>query len=328
MARIFIPGGAGFIGSHLVRKLLDSGNEVLVLDSFNQYIFPIEKTYYENMSYRFNVLLQGAQITKGNTLFKDSLRREIVRFEPDFIVQFAALPLANIAVKDSEEAFHSILSGFINLLEILRDVGFVKRVIYISSSMVYGNFEKVPIPEDAAKHPTEIYGSFKLAGEIVLKGYAQRYGIRYTIIRPSAVYGPTDNNRRVIQIFLESAMKGKTIEVINGDTTFLDFTYVSDTTAGIKSAIFSNSAENDEFNITRGQGRSLNEAVEIIKNIVAETTVRYTKKETFHPKRGALDISKAREILGFEPVYSLEEGISEYLDFLKKRNLSLIKGER
>ncbi|RLI44597.1 3-beta hydroxysteroid dehydrogenase [Candidatus Bathyarchaeota archaeon] len=326
MTKVLITGGAGFIGSHTTRRFLDAGIEVAVLDAFHVYILPIQPWFLENMNSRFSYLLRGGRIIRGSTLNKDDLRRTVFEVKPECIVHFAALPLANVAVRKSEEAFQGILQGTVNILEVLRDVDFIQRFVYISSSMVYGDFEKVPVPEDARKNPKDIYGGMKLAGEILTKVYALRYNIPYTIIRPSAVYGPTDNNRRVVQIFLENAFAGRPIQVVRGPDTVLDFTYVKDIAEGIFLATISELGANQIFNITRGEGRSLSELVNILRKHFPNLQVK-EKEETdsFRPRRGALDISKARQLLGYNPKWSLEKGVEDYIDFIRKFNPSMSK---
>ena len=158
----------------------------------------------------------------------------------------------------------------------------------------------------------------KLAGEYMVKTYSQRYDIRYSIVRPSAVYGPTDNNKRVLGLFLTNAIKGNKIQVKNGDSTELDFTYVDDVVEGIKMVTLSSASENETFNITRGRSKTLNEVVEVIKTYYPSTEVEYLEGETFRPKRGALDITKAKELLSFLPKYDLEKGVKMYSKFLER----------
>jgi UDP-glucose 4-epimerase len=324
MAKILITGGAGFIGSHTARRLLDAGEEVVVYDFFHQYIFPIQPTFLENMRYRFNVLLKGAEIIRGSTRNKDELRRQVTAVKPDYIIHLAALPLANVALRQTEEAFDSIVRGTVNMLEILRDMNTVQKFVYVSSSMVYGDFTQVPMPEDGAQDPKEIYGGMKLAGETLVKVFSKRYDIPYSIVRPSTVYGPTDNNRRVLQIFTENALQGKPITVTNPDTTSLDFTYVEDTALGLTLVATSPDSQGETFNITRGEGRSLNEAIRVLQGFFPELQVQ-VKLETggYRPIRGALDISKARSLLGYDPKYSLEAGVEKYIAFLRQYNPSI-----
>jgi nucleoside-diphosphate-sugar epimerase len=323
MSKIIVTGGAGFIGSHLVKQLCTAGHDVYVLDAFYHYINPpISGLFLYNVNYRFENLIKTAKIFRGNIQNKDELRRIVTSIDPDIIVHFAALPLANIAIEYSEEAFGTIVGGTVNLLEILRDHNRTKFV-YISSSMVYGDFEKVPVPEDARKEPKEIYGGMKLAGEYMVKSYAQRYGMPYSIVRPSAVYGPTDNNRRVVGLFLSNAIQKKKIKVTNGESTFLDFSYVEDVAEGIGLVALSSKSNNEAFNITRGQGHNLLELTEVIKELYPDTTFDYVQEESFRPNRGTLDTSKAAGLLGFSPKVGLKEGVKRYAKFLEEAHKSV-----
>jgi nucleoside-diphosphate-sugar epimerase len=324
MAKILITGGAGFIGSHAARTLLDSGHEVVVLDYFMQYIHPLPSSFLENMRWRFEVLLNGARIVHGSTTHKDEVRRVIGEAKPDYIVHLAALPLANVALVQTEEAFNTILGGTVNLLEVVRDTPTVQKLLYVSSSMVYGDFTRVPMPEHEAKSPKEIYGGMKLAGEILTRVFSEQHHIPYAIVRPSAVYGPTDHNRRVLQIFVEDAIQGKPIVAVNPDATVLDFTYVEDAAQGLAKILLSPGTINETFNITRGEGRTLSDAVGILKSLFPGLEVQEsTQASDFRPNRGELDISKARRLVGYQPQHSLETGLAKYVEFVQDHNPSL-----
>ena len=173
-----------------------------------------------------------------------------------------------------------------------------------------------PNPESAPKNPKEIYGSIKLASEYIVKGYAQRYDIDTAIVRPSAVYGPTDCNYRVLQLFIESALNNEEIIANNPDKNYLDFTYVKDIANGIKQVTTSNTPNMECFNLTYGNARSLNDAINILKKYFKNLKIKITQNEGFYPKRGTLDISKAKKIIKYNPKYSLETGIEEYINFL------------
>lgn len=318
MKKVFIAGGAGFIGAHLSHEFHLDGYEVYVYDGNIQYFYPLTRYSLHNMKYRHEVLLKGCELIRGSTLDVNDLRRHLHKIRPNYVVNLAALPLAVTAVKNTEEAFHSILTTTHNFMEILRDGDYLEKYIHISSSMIYGDFESSPNPEVAIKAPKEIYGSMKLASEYIVMGYAQRFNINTAIIRPSAVYGPTDNNLRVLQKFVEAAISGAEIIAKNPSSNFLDFTYVRDVAAGIKAVVLAETNRNEIFNVTRGEGRSLLEAIEILKNhFGALKVVAEDDRSDLYPKRGALDISKARRLAGYSPGYSLEDGLKEYIEFLK-----------
>ena len=205
-----------------------------------------------------------------------------------------------------------------NILNIIKESNTVERFVYASSSLVYGDFKEIPASEDHLKFPKDIYGGTKLAGEILTETYGRRYGIGYTIIRPSAVYGPTDINRRVIQIFIENAIKEESIVVHGAKENVLDFTFVEDCANGFVLAAFSDNGKNEVFNITRGEGRCLEECVEIIKGYFPDLKFEYREMRVDRAKRGALSINKAKDLLGYEPQFSLEEGIKKYIGFYQQ----------
>jgi len=318
MAKIFITGGAGFIGSYIAKKLIKMDEEVIVYDAFVQYVSPFESRHQKYLEKRFEGLKDRIVIVRGDTRNKGDIRRNILKYKPDRILHLAALPIADLANLYSEEAITTILQGTANVLEVIRDVDFVKRFIYTSSSMIYGDFQYTPADEEHPKNPTEIYGGTKYAGEILTQSFGRRYGIEYTIVRPSAVYGPTDINKRVSQIFLENALQGEEIIVHGEGRIKLDFTDIEDVVNGFILAIFKEEAGNEIFNITRGEGRSIVELADIIKKYFPDLKIVYKQAEIFRPKRGTLDITKARQLLGYNPKFSLEDGMKKYIEFVKQ----------
>jgi UDP-glucose 4-epimerase len=322
MSRVLLTGGAGFIGSFVAKRLLDMGHEVALYDSFVTYVYPLDKVYLYNITKRMEGLKDKVHIIRGSTADQDYLRRALFDYKPNRIVHLAAMPLANLAIERPEEAVQSILTGTMNLLQVARCLDSLERLLYISSSMVYGDFIKVPAPEDHPTDPKEIYGSMKLAGEMLTRAFGRLYGLDYAIARPSAVYGPTDNNRRVVSIFLENALSGKPL-VVRGENQFLDFTYVTDAAEGIITVAMHPDASGSVFNITRGRGRSILEVAEIVAELVPGTQVRVDEADEKVPSRGTLDITRARNILEYDPEVDVEEGIAMYLEFLKERRADI-----
>jgi UDP-glucose 4-epimerase len=317
MKKAFITGGAGFIGSRVVREFLGAGYDVSVFDSFKQYVSPDPKAEPINLLVRLADISDDISLITGDTLNKDYLRRTLTKIRPDVIVHMAALPLANVAIEQTEDAFHSILSSTVNILEVVRDFDHECPVIYTSSSMIYGDFQTPSVTEEAPKDPKDIYGSIKLAGEIISAGYRKRYGIDVRTVRPTAVYGPYDANQRVLYKFITRALRGEPLRIDGDGSMALDFTYVNDTANGIFRVATDAAAAGETFNIARGKSETLSAAVSIISENVGDVQVEYGEVPAHIPKRGTLDVSKARDLLGFEPNYGLEQALPAYIEHLR-----------
>jgi UDP-glucose 4-epimerase len=320
--RIFVTGGAGLIGTFLSRRLLSGGHDVTIFDSFINFIPPNGGHYHEYMNKR-QEWLNDPDITviRGDTRNKSEIYRAVKKEQPDVIVHLAALPIADLCNKHSEEAVSTILNGTVNVLEAIRDVDSVNRFVYASSSMIYGDFKYRPADEDHPKNPKGVYGGTKFAGETLTQSFSNQYNINHVIVRPSAVYGPTDTNRRVTQIFVERALKGEVLELHGGGEQKLDFTYVEDTALGFALAATHENAVNETFNITRGEGRSIKELAQVIGKYTDGVKTRETEARMSRPKRGALDIQNAQTKLDYEPQYSLEEGMEKYVQFVESMDV-------
>ncbi len=318
MTKTLLVGGAGFIGSNIARELLEKEEEVVIFDPLIQYVNPFEADYSTLINKRFEGIVDKVTIERADARYLREVYRILEKHKPDYIIHLAGMPISTISNVLIDEAIESTVTSTTNLLEAIKDVGFVKRFIYTSSSMVYGDFQYTPADENHPKNPKDIYGASKLAGEIFTQAYGKRFDLEYTIIRPSAVYGPTDMNKRVSQIFVENALKGEEL-ILKGSDTKLDFTHVKDAAHGFVLATFSENAKNEVFNITSGNAKSLKELAEIVKELVPDVKIREEPLDKSMPERGTLDISKARKLLGFEPQYDLNEGIREYIKFLEKK---------
>ena len=317
MKKVIITGGAGFIGSRVVREFLAADYAVTIFDSFKQYVAPDPEAEPVNLLSRLADVTDDISIVTGDTLNKDFLRRTLNKTRPDVIVHMAAWPLANVAIEQTEEAFDSILSSTVNILEVMRDFDHECTIVYTSSSMVYGDFQTPSVTEQAPKDPKDIYGSIKLAGEIISSGYRKRYGIDVRTVRPTAVYGPGDANQRVLYKFITRALRGEPLRIDGDGSMALDFTYVDDTANGIFRIATSDSAKGETFNISRGKSETLGAAVSIISETIGDLKVEYGDIPDHIPNRGALDITKARNLIGFDPQYSLERALPTYIEHLR-----------
>ena len=184
--------------------------------------------------------------------------------------------------------------------------------------MVYGNFQSNEVDEDSVCNPLGIYAALKYSGEKIVKAYGQVFGLNYTIVRPSALYGERCISRRVGQIFIENALNDMEILIDGNGEEKLDFTYIEDLTQGVKKIINSNQSKNQTFNITYGSSRKINEMLEILKSNFQNLNIKYKERDKLTPLRGTLNIDKARNLLGYEPSWPLEKGYPNYIEWYKK----------
>lgn len=310
---ILITGGAGFIGNYVVKNLESAGHTVSVIDSITTYgiLDPVELNWLHTERTRsFKNLLHTVDITNHNKI--SSLFSSI---QPDTVIHLAAFPRAKVVDKNPQLGSAVLVNALINLLESAKASG-CKKFVYISSSMVYGDFDDAT-KEDVACSPQGFYGILKYTGEMLVKDFCVRNNIAYTIIRPSAVYGPLDVEDRVVSKFLLGAMRGTDITV-HGATEFLDFSYVTDVATGITNASLSNKTNNKTYNLTRGKSRSLLEAAQIAVSVTGSSSkIIVQDKNPMFPSRGSLDISSAYEDLGFDPKVDIEQGFKLYYEWLK-----------
>ena len=323
MKTALITGGLGFIGSELTKKLLKKKivKKCIILDNFGSFINPLKNNFKDYRQQRIENT-KNIIVERGDASNEHIILKLLQKYKPELIYHTAALPLAKIENLNAKEASIGSVDATRNILECLvfaqnnlRNYNF-QRFVYFSSSMIYGDFKSKIINETSNTNPKEIYGTMKLAGEIITKGLSNYCNIPYTIIRPSAVYGPKDMNHRVSQIFINKAIEGVNINV-HGKTERLDFTYIDDLVDGTILASTKKNGINQTFNITNGKGRTLFEFVSILKKYFPNIKYTIKKRDEFRPKRGTLSIAKASKLVGYKPKTSLEEGVCRYLKFLK-----------
>ena len=323
MKTALITGGLGFVGSNLVKILIKKKivNKCILLDSFTGFINPLKKSFTDFRKYRFentkNIIVERGDAKDFRLIYKI-----LDLYKPKLIFHTAAIPLAKIDNLSANEAKTGSVDTTTNILECInfyqsRNKFKIGRFVYFSSSMVYGDFKTSKISEKSNLKPKEIYGTMKLAGEIVTKGLSSFYKIPFTIIRPSAVYGPTDMNNRVTQIFIEKALRNETIK-IQGKNEKLDFTYVEDLARGCVLAATNKNGINKTFNMTYGKAETLYSFVKKLSKYIKDVKYVVKKRDNFRPIRGTLSVNKAKKLLKYKPIYNIEKGIKEYLKFKKE----------
>jgi UDP-glucose 4-epimerase len=310
--KILTTGGMGLIGHNVVQRLKHLNHTVSIVDNKTNYgIIPQAELDY--LMEERAIKIDRHPLYTASIESADTVDYVIGVQQPEVIVHMASFPRQKVVNANPAHGADVMMRGLINMLESAKKHG-VKRFVYISSSMVYGDFAD-QVTEDAPCNPQGQYGIMKLAGEWLVKDYARRTGMEYVIIRPSAVYGPLDVEDRVVAKFMLTAMRGETLKV-NGAGETLDFTYVDDAADGIVAAALEVGAGNDTYNITKSHSVSLLEAAEMIVKIVDKGTIEVRDKDADFPSRGALNIDKARRVLRFDPKVDVEEGFCEYYRWL------------
>ena len=314
MSKILVTGGLGFIGHNVVQLLEKFGHNVCIIDNQTTYgVIPQDELDYLMQERFFKIKTRDICIADISEPFDDSIFDGV-----DIVIHLASFPRQKVVNSNPQWGSRVMSEGILNLLE-LTVKHKVKKFIYISSSMVYGNFKDAyfdGVDESHECNPLGQYGIMKLAGEWLVKDYGRRTGLTYTILRPSAVYGPLDVEDRVVSKFLLSAMRGETIQV-NGPKEQLDFTYITDAAEGIANAALSENTDNMTYNITNGTARSLLEAAELAVKIAGQGNIQINDRDNSFPSRGQLNITRACNDFGFTPAVNIEEGFREYFDWLE-----------
>jgi len=310
--KILVTGGMGLIGHNVVQRLNRLDHLVSIVDNETNYgIIPQAEIDYLMEERGMKIGCQ--HLYKASIESADTIDYVIRVQQPEVIVHMASFPRQKVVNANPAHGADVMMRGLINVLESAKRYG-VRRFVYMSSSMVYGDFAD-QVTEDAPCNPIGQYGIMKLAGEWLVKDYARRTGMEYVILRPSAVYGPLDVEDRVVAKFMLRAMRGQVLSV-NGASETLDFTYVDDAADGVVAAALEAAAANDTYNITKSHSVSLLQAAEMIVKIVGSGTIECRDKDADLPSRGALNIDKARQILGFDPKVDVEEGFQNYYHWL------------
>lgn len=324
--RIALIGGAGFIGHNFALKLAELGADVHVVDSlqvnnlgaFSNSHDDQNKALYLHLINERLRLLRESEIPLHVTDARDyhALSRCLDDIRPQVIVQLAAIAHANRSNKDPYSTFDHSFRTLENSLDNAR--GKVEQFIYFSSSMVYGNFDGQAVTEDRRCEPLGIYGALKYGGEKLVIAYSQVFGLPYTIIRPSALYGERCVSRRVGQAFIENALRGMKLTVNGDGSDALDFTDITDMIQGLVLCITKKEAHNQIFNLTYGGARSLKQMIGIVQEHFPGVEVSYNPRDTLMPERGTLSIEKAKRLLSYEPSSPMEKGFVRYIEWYKR----------
>ena len=323
--KILLVGGCGFIGHNLALNLKKKGASPVVVDSLSvNNILSFTDNNIKNKKLYSSILTNRIELLNSNgikLIIQDARDYHAVskiynEISPDIIIHLAAVSHANKSNKDPHSTFDHSLRTLENTLDFAKNDKI--HVIFMSSSMVYGDFNSADVSEKTSCNPIGIYGTLKLSGELLVKAYNQVFDLPYTIIRPSALYGERCVSRRVGQIFIENAIQGQDI-TINGDgEDELDFTYIEDLVEGISLCCLNKKSINETFNLTYGKSKKINELLKILLKEFPGIKINYKEREKFMPERGTLNVDKAKKLIGYNPLNSIENGYIKYIKWYKK----------
>jgi len=309
--KILVTGGLGLIGHNVVHRLEKLNHEVIIADTRTNYgIIPPSEIMYlisERQKKITTTHIYSADI------ISDTMDYLFEKYQFDLVIHMASFPRQKVVNANPMLGAKTMVQGLLNLCELSKKHT-VQKFLYISSSMVYGDFTD-DVTESSICKPQGQYGIMKLAGEELVKDYSRRGCFNHTIIRPSAVYGPLDVEDRVIAKFMLTAIRGGTLNV-NGAGETLDFTYVDDAADGIVAAALSENTANKTYNITKSHSRTLLDAAELAVKIAGKGTINVRDRDADFPSRGALNIDAAKKDFGFDPKVDVDEGFYHYYKWL------------
>jgi nucleoside-diphosphate-sugar epimerase len=326
--RVALIGGAGFIGHHLALELVRRGASVHVIDGLqvNNLLSLMtdgadhRDLYMRMVNERLDLMrTAGVELHPQDARDYHALSRILASsIKPHVIVQLAAVAHAGRSNKDPFSTFDHSLRTLENALDVARSCDQLERFVFLSSSMVYGNFKTPTVAEDHSLDPIGIYGALKLSGEKIVIAYNQVFGLPYTIVRPSALYGARCVSRRVGQVYIETALAGGKLRVDGDGAERIDFTYIDDLVSGICLAMSHPAAKNETFNLTNGNARSIAELVAVIREHFPNVQVEHVERDNLMPFRGTLGVDKARSLIGYAPANPIEVGFAKYIDWYRK----------
>jgi UDP-glucuronate 4-epimerase len=318
MRNVLVTGGAGFIGSHLVGRLLAEGAwRVSVVDDFNDFYDPeVKRRNVEPHAGREEFKLHEADIRDRAALgevFKGT------RF--DVIVHLAARAGVRPSLSEPVLYAETNINGTLNLLELAREHD-VRQFVFGSSSSVYGENEKVPFAEDdKVSEPISPYAATKAAGELLCHTYSHLFGLRCVALRFFTVYGARQRPDLAIHKFARLISAGKPIPVFGDGTTRRDYTYVDDIIAGVRAAVDYEASDYEVFNLGESRTVELRELIELLEKELGRKAIidRQPTQPGDVPQTFA-DISKARRLLGYDPRTPIEEGIRRFVEWFKEES--------
>lgn len=311
--KILVTGGIGFIGHNIVKELQKRKHNVTIYDYVR---YPSMDLHQINaiIGERIQTLLPGYNIITGDIIDGQSIDKLCMDFLPSMLIHCAGCASQEIIDVDPIYSARCMVEGVLRVLQVAYKHK-VKKFVFISSSMVYGNFSE-GVKESSLGQPTNIYGQYKYLAEALVKDFCEKNKMKYTIIRPTAIYGPRDSNNRLIAKFFLAAKDKKKL-VVAGKDEKLDFTYIDDFINGCVNAVLSKKTDNKTYNISRGSSVSILEVANKIISLVGSGKVHIVEKDITSLSQGSFDIGLAKQDFDFNPVVNIDEGLKTTYEWIR-----------
>ncbi len=314
---ILVTGGAGFIGSSLIDRLLELNHNIVCLDNFDDFYAPSIKRLNLQSALQKNRF----ELVEGDLCDPSALHRCFTGKKIDVVIHLAARAGVRPSIRNPELYYQVNLVGTSRLLDAMKSAN-VKKLIFASSSSVYGNNTKVPFSEsDSVDYPISPYAASKKAGELLCHTYYHLYGFDIFCLRLFTAYGPRQRPEMAIAKFTQQIVKGEPISLYGNGSTQRDYTYIGDIIDGIVRSM--NRLRGYEIvNLGGSNTISLIDLVKFIESMVGtKAIIQWMPAQPGDVEITYADISKARRLLGYEAMYPIEKGLLAYIDWLKNRTL-------
>jgi len=305
MKKILVTGAGGWLGAEVVKTLLARGDSVIGADiAMGQAITTLAARHPNALTLVGADLCEWSQIMR---VFNDH--------HPDAVIHTAAIVGVAQCADTPVKANRVNVEGSINLFEAMRLAG-VKRVVHVSTEETYGDFQAPAIDEEHPQKPVSVYGATKLAVEHYGRVYSRDHGLECINVRTCWVYGPHLPRLRVPRTFIEAALRGQPLHAEDGANLAVDQVYIADTVAGLVLALDKKTHRHDSYNVATGVAPTIADVAEAVNRAIPGARISVGSRGPYRhggtivcAKKGALDISRARIELGYEPQYDLQRGI-------------------